>query len=424
MTDPVSLPEAMPEKEKSRFNSIKTLGRNRLFLVFLSGDIIIGLAFAIIDYPLIVYLLSLGFGLTAIGQLTSAGYIAALISQMPVGMLSHRIERKSSIMFGLCLYAVFPIFYPLSNTYLAFLAIAVLSGIAFAFLIPASFAFVGEIVPAQSRATATTLAYFVSGILTLGPFFGLALYLANKALPFVTCSLLTIVTICIFGRYIKSSKKHETTTHEQSIRIGARNLAMTFKRSLIGISIANLAYSFGSGLLFLLGFIYIVNILGGSLLLIGSVLIIIEIVSLVLSLFIAQLMDKTKKRKAFLILGLLAYGVAALAFTLVSNAFEAILVWTFLTAMGLIIGSSASTLAIETSEKTTLGATMSVYTFFGTAGVIISLQLVGYLQEVYNSFQKPFLLVSLSCIWAVIIAWLTVEEKPSLTKKPWQDSPE
>jgi len=406
------------EKAKGRFDSIKSLLRNRSFLVFFVGDIVVRLAFEIIDYPLIIYLLGLGFDITAIGQLTSAGLIAALISQMPVGILSHRIGRKSSIMFGLCLYAVFPIFYPLSNTYLAFLAIAVLSGIAYAFLIPASFAFVGEIVPAQSRATATTLAYFVSGIMTLVPFVGLALYLANKALPFVTCSLLTIVTICIFGRYIKSSKEHETTTHEQSLRIGARNLAKTFKRSFIGVSIANLAYSFGSGFLFLLGFIYILNILGGSLLLIGSVLIIIEIVSLVLSLFIAQLMDKTKKRKAFLILSLLAYGVAALAFTLVSNAFEAILVLTFLMVMGIVVGSSASTLAMETSEKTTLGAAMSVYTFFGIAGVIISLQLAGYLQEMYSSFQKPFLLVSLSCVWAVIIAWLTIEEKPFSATKP------
>jgi len=406
------------EKAKGRFSSIKSLLRNRSFLVFFVGDITVRLAFEIIDYPLIIYLLSLGFGITAIGQLTSAGLISALISQIPTGILTDRIGRKNSVMLGLCVYAVFPIFYPLSNTYLAFLAIAVISGVANAILVPASLTFVGEIVPTQSRATATTLVYFVGGFLTFGPFIGLALYLVNRALPFVICSLLTIVTICIFRRYIKRPKNHQTATYEERLRIGTRSLTKTltktFTRSLVGISVANLAFSFGAGTLFLLGFLYLLDVLGQELLLTGLALIIPLIVSLALSLYIAQWMDRTRKRKTFLILGLLGFGVAAFAFSLVTSAFGAILAWTFLSLMGIIVGASASTLVMNTSEEATKGTAMAVYALFGTAGTIISLQLVGHLQNIYASFQTPFLLVSLSCLWAAIISWVTIKEKPKV----------
>ena len=404
--------EDVSKQGKSRFASIRILLRNRLFLVFLLGDILICLAFEIIDYPVIVYLLRLGFDVVAIGQLTSAGLIVALISQIPAGILTDRIGRKNGIMLGLCIYSVFPIFYPLGNTYILFLAIAVLSGVAHAILLTASFALVGEIVSKQSIASATTLVMFVGGVLTISPFVGVALYLINEALPFVICSIMTVVSICIFHRYIKPSKEQKTVRYKERMKNRARDLTKTFKRSLIGISIANLAWSFGTGILSLLGFLYIVDVIGESLMLAGLALIIPQIVSLVLSLFIAQWMDKIRRWKTFLTLGLLGYGGAALAFTFVTRASEAILVWTCLAVMGVIIGSSASTIVIETSEEATKGTAISVYSFFGKAGLIISLQLAGYLQKAYGSFQKPFFLVALSCVLAVVIAWTIIKEKP------------
>jgi MFS family permease len=376
------------------------------------------LAFEIIEYPVIVYLLSLGFDITAIGQLTSAGIIVVVVFEIPFGILTDRIGRKNSIMLGLCLYAAVPLSYLACNGYIPFLSVAVLSGIANAFLMPASFAFVGEIVPPQLRATANTIAYFVSGILTFGPFVGVALYVINKTLPFVICSFLTLVTICIFYRYIKPSRDNKNERHKERTRIGHRDLAKMLKRSLIGLSAVNLFYSFGAGILFLLGFLRILNVLGESLIITGLVLIFPQIISLVLSIFVAQWMDETRRKKPFLMLGLLGYGLAALTFALVTGVFETILVWTFLSTMGVIIGASASTWVMGTSEKVTIGTTMSIYSFFGTVGLIISLQLAGYLQEAYMSFQKPFLLVALLCLWAFVITWVVVEEKPVNTKTP------
>jgi hypothetical protein len=54
--------------------------------------------------------------------------------------------------------------------------------------------------------------------------------------------------------------------------------------------------------------------------------------------------------------------------------------------------------------------------------MIISLQLAGYLQKAYSSFQKPFFLVTLLCALAAVITWMIVKEKPFYAKRPQQES--
>lgn len=76
-------------------------------------------------------------------------------------------------------------------------------------------------------------------------------------------------------------------------------------------------------------------------------------------------MDKGKRKKRLLTLGLVGCGIVALAFTLVTTAFEAILLWTFLMLTGIFIGSSSSTMIAEFSEESSRATAMSVYSLFG-----------------------------------------------------------
>lgn len=414
--------ELAQEKAKSRFASVKTLVRNRPFMIFLLGDIIIGFAFEVIDYPLIAYALSLGFDVNSIGQLTSAGIITMVIFQIPAGILTDRMGRKNSIMLGLCMYAIFPVFYPLSNTWIPFVLIAAFSGVANAILLTASFTFVAEIVSRESRATAMVMTYFVSGILTFGPFVGGVLYSLDRALPFVVCSLLTVITICIFYTRIKPSASQNTGSHR--VYVGTRDVVKTLKRPLIGVSVANLAYSFGAGILFLLGFLYIMDTLGNSMLLTGLALIFPQLVSLILSPFIGQWMDRRLKRKKFLVFGLVGYGGATFAFALLSGVLEAILVWTVLVVMATIIGSSSTTMVAEMSEEDTRGISMAVYSLFGAVGMIISLQLAGHLQRMYGSFQKPFFIVSLLCLLAALLTMVVTKEGLRAQSETGQERPD
>jgi MFS family permease len=352
-------------------------------------------------------MLSLGYETIAIGRLISIGLVALVIAQVPAGLLIDRIGRKNGILLGLCVYAIFPIFYPFCSDYLLFSVIATVSGIANAILIPASFAFVAEVVPREIRSVAMTLAYFASGVLTFGPFFGGVLYTMHKALPFIACSLLTIMTIAAFYVFLPSLKS--SSAKDKGIKkVG--ELAKVFRRSLVGIFFANFAYSFGAGMLSLVVPIFLLSVLGEPILQTGFALVVPQVVCFIVSFFVGGWMSKRGRKKKLLIVGLIGCGIFALAFTLVRTAFEVVLVWTFLMLMGILIGSSSSTMLAEFSEKSFRATSMAVYSFFGTFGIIISMQLIGDVKETSLS-QAPFYMVALLCAIGAMIILITVEEK-------------
>ena len=383
------------------------MGRNKAFLLLLLGDIFVGLAFGIIDYPLIAYMVSLGYETIAIGRLISFGLIAMVIAQIPAGLLIDRIGRKNGILLGLCIYAVFPVFYPFCVAYLWFLVIAVISGVGNAILTPASFAFVAEIVPKEMQGMAMTLAYFTSGILTFGPFIGGIFYALHKTVPFIVCSAMTTMTAAVFYKFLpepKSSNVDEKGTKE------IVKLAKVFRRPLAGVLFANFAYSFGAGMLFLVVPIFFLTVLNESIVQTGLALVVPQIICFIVSLFVGGWMNRTKEKRNLLILGLVGCGIVALVFTLVTTAVEAVLLWTFLMLTGIFIGSSSSTMVAEFSEEPSRGTAMSVYSFFGTLGAIISMQTVSDVQNVIF-LQAPFYMTFLFCAIGVIAVLVTVKEK-------------
>lgn len=384
------------------------LVRNKAFLLFLLGDIIVGLAFEIIDYPLIVYMLGLGYETIAIGRLVSMGLITMVIVQVPAGLLIDRIGRKNSILLGLCIYAIFPIFFPFCVRYLWFIVIAIVSGIANAFLTPASFTFVAEVVPREIRAMAMTFAYFASGILTFGPFVGAVLYTIHKTVPFIVCSILTIVTTAVFYIYLQPLKSRNALGKGTKRVV---ELTKVFRRSLVGIFFANFAYSFAAGMLFLVIPIFFLSALGESIVQTGFALVVPQVVCFVVSFFVGRWMGARKRKKKLLMAGLIGCGIVAPAFVLVRTAFEAVLVWTFLLLTGIFIGSSSSTMVAEFSGTSFRATAMSVYSFFGTLGVIISMQVVGDVQKMSLSSQTSFYLVPLLCALGATIVSITVREK-------------
>lgn len=400
--------ESALKRGEDLFASVSSLFKNRAFVLLLLGDIIVGLAFEIIDYPLIVYLLGLGYETIAIGRLISAGLIAMVITQVPAGLMIDRIGRKNGVLLGLCIYAVFPIFYPFCVDYSWFIVIAIISGIANAILTPASFTFVAEVVPRETRGMAMTFAYFASGVLTFGPFVGAVLYTMDKIVPFIVCSVLTIVTTVVFYIFLKPVKSHKVRNKDTK---KVAELTKVFRRPLVGIFFAIFVYSFGAGMLFLVVPIFLLNVLGESVIQTGFALIAPQIVCFIVSFFVGRWMIKGKRRKELLTLGLIGCGIVAPAFVLVRTAFEAVLVWTFLMLTGVFIGSASSTMVAEFSEKSFRATAMSVYSFFGTLGIIVSMQVVGDVQKMSLSSQAPFYVIPILCALGAIMVLMTIKEK-------------
>lgn len=110
-------------------------------------------------------------------------------------------------------------------------------------------------------------------------------------------------------------------------------------------------------------------------------------------------------------LGLIGCGIVAPAFVLVRTVFEAVLVWTFLMLTGVFIGSASSTMVAEFSEKSFRATAMSVYSFFGTVGIIISMQVVGDVQEMNLSSKALFYLIPILCAIGAITVLMTIKEK-------------
>jgi len=396
------------ERLRDSFASIRLLTRNKAFLLLLFGDVCVGLAFAIIDFPLIVYLVSLGYETVMIGRLISAGLVAMIIAQVPAGLLIDRIGRKNGILLGLCIYAIFPVFYPFCVKYLWFLVIAIISGVANAILTPASFTFVAEIVPREIRGSAMALAYFTSGILNFGPFLGGVFYTIHKTVPFVVCSVLTISTALVF--YVFLPQLESRNTGNRSIKDIMKSTKV-LRKSLIGVFFAVFAYSLGAGILFLVVPIFFLTVLGETVVDTGFALIVPQVICFVLSLLIGRWIDRHKGKKNLLILGLVGCGIVALTFTLITTALEAVLVWTFLMLTGIFIGSSSLTMVSELSEESSKTMAMSVYSFFGTLGIVVGMQLVGNIQKSSLSSQTTFYPLPVLCALAAVIVSITIKEK-------------
>jgi len=353
-------------------------------------------------------MLGLGYGTIAIGRLISVGLIAMVIVQFPARVLIDRMGRKNGVLLGLCIYAIFPVFYPFCVDYLWFLVIAVVSGIANAILTPASFTFVAEVVPREIRGMAMTLTYFASAILTFGPFVGAVLYITHKTVPFIVCSVLTIMTTVVFYIYLQPLKRRSAA--DRGIK-KIVDLAKIFGRPLVGLFFANFAYSFGAGMLFLAIPVFLLSVLKESIVETGVAMVFPQIVSFILSIFVGGWMRKLQRQKRLLMISLIGCAIVALVFVLVRTALEAVLVWTFLMLTGIFIGSSSSTMVAEFSKKSFRATAMSVYSFFGTLGVIISMQVVSDVEKMSLSSQAPFYLIPLLCAVGAMIVSITIKEK-------------
>jgi MFS family permease len=392
---------------KNLLSSIRLLTKNRFFILLLFGELVVGLGFDIIDFPLIAYLLSLGFDVAAIGMLTSTGLIAMAIFQIPAGTLVSRLGKKNSILLGLFIYAVFPVLYPFCTNYGLLIAIAAASGIANSFLMPASFTLTAEIVPKDSRATAMTLVYFASGVLTFGPFIGAALYVVNMTFPFIICSLLTALTIVVFYFFL-NPVEHYLTKNENADKTKLRSV---LRKPFLGIFFSNFAYSFGAGMLFLIGPVFLLENFNESILHTGFALVIPQITCFILSLFAGSWMTKRKGKKTFLVIGLICTAASALAVTLTSTPYETVVVWTFLMISGVFVGSSGSTIIVENSEDTSRVKAMAAYSFFGTVGIICSMQVSGFVGKALGNLLAPFYFTAFVCFLAAVVASVVVDER-------------
>jgi len=100
-----------------------------------------------------LYLQTRGLNLLQINSLWSIILAGILVAELPTGVLADRIGREWSVVVALFLQAMGEFFFLFAGSYLAFVLIAVLAGVGFAFLSGASEALIYDSLPIQNRET-------------------------------------------------------------------------------------------------------------------------------------------------------------------------------------------------------------------------------------------------------------------------------
>jgi MFS family permease len=98
-----------------------------------------------------LYLQTRGLSLMQISSIWSIIVGTVFLAEVPTGILADKIGRKWSVVMALLLQAAGEFLYFFSNTYLAFVLIAILAGIGYAFLSGANEALVYDSLPKEGR---------------------------------------------------------------------------------------------------------------------------------------------------------------------------------------------------------------------------------------------------------------------------------
>lgn len=206
-----------------------------------------------------LYLQTRGLSLLQVSSIWSIIMAASLLAEVPTGIIADKIGRKWSVVLALAIQAIGEFLYLFSSNYSAFILIAILAGIGYAFSSGASEALVYDSLPEENRETLMKkasghigglyqMAFFLAPILgglivsqlTLSKFM-LAIFLTGVSVTIAFLLSLTLV----------EPKKNYHHPEESPLQVfrGGLKLLLTHRRLQWIIAISVLTASFSGSLL-------------------------------------------------------------------------------------------------------------------------------------------------------------------------------
>ncbi|MFW9848468.1 MAG: MFS transporter [Candidatus Thorarchaeota archaeon] len=346
--------------------------------------------------------------------------LAELSTVSVFGSYSDKIGRRPILIASLFMTAITAFFFAINIVALLVVLFGVLFGIAVAAKVTTTLSIIADCAGENNRARLMGY-YDLSTLMGLAGGYGLGILFLQFGFEATPLLLFAAVACTVSGFaavLIIKETKHET--HEEVSVVKLLKQVASDKKiqklipvyvpiiSLYGLMLANVEsiieehFSFSE-----MDLIVLFALLGGSL-----------ILGIIIN---GHLSDHFRKRRPFIVIGLLSFG--ALAYLLVTNAehFEALwAVWPILPILGFTAGAfppAAMAYITDISEKETRGSTMGVYSIFFGSGMIIGPAAGLYAYGVYG-LMGLILLVAIIITIACVGTYFMPETQSNLESRP------
>jgi MFS family permease len=358
-----------------------------------------------------LYAQGLGASLTIVGMLSSVVGVTALLSSMPIGLLSDRIDRKGILAVGMVLFALSGTILALApNAYWLFPG-RVLSGLAMVCTFHLGVAYVGDIVKPEERGLALGLYSTSMGLgFTTGPLVGAALaerYGISGSYLFAAALALLGATIGAIGlRPVRPLGQMTVQTHRLP---GTGADKMLRDRRLVAGSLGNLLINITfNGTVANFFPVYAAG-LGISQLAINSMFSVRAFFSTLTRLPSAALTNRLPSRVVMVVALILA--MAALLMMAQTNSIS--LLALLLIVEGVSFGAfltSGQVFVAESGTPATRGAAVGVYSTAGSFGAMISPAVLGVVADLWGLRMVFRLTGALVFVGLVVIGYLNSRE--------------
>lgn len=371
-----------------------------------------------------------GLGESTITAVGSVFLLTEAVFRAPMGMLSDQIGRRRLIVLGPLLTVFTSLMTLLASHPLHFIGLRALDGLGAAMLWPATYAAIGDSVPAHRRAWAMSFLNmtYMSGI-ALGPLAGgLANDLsgAKQASFYLTACLFTVATLIAWRFYPRDGRTPLSTDSPPSekLSVGAFVGAL---RVAPGHMLLAFVVFFGMGLIMLLVKLYAMDEFGVSETVFGVGLVAPALVIAALSLPLGRLADRLGRTRSIRWGLTLAAGVIWSVVAPSQPPIAWVLVAAALGAMSFVLTFAAWMAELSEIDPERRGVILGAAGTAQGAGSILGALLGGFLYEhvpltlgelTIPAHRTPFIGCALMLTLGAILSWLVLTRDRTASKRP------
>ena len=371
-----------------------------------------------------------GLGESTITAVGSVFLLTEAVFRAPMGMLSDQIGRRRLIVLGPLLTVFTSLMTLLASHPLHFIGLRALDGLGAAMLWPATYAAIGDSVPAHRRAWAMSFLNmtYMSGI-ALGPLAGgLANDLsgAKQASFYLTVCLFTVATLIAWRFYPRDGRTPLSTDSPPSekLSVGAFVGAL---RVAPGHMLLAFVVFFGMGLIMLLVKLYAMDEFGVSETVFGVGLVAPALVIAALSLPLGRLADRLGRTRSIRWGLTLAAGVIWSVVAPSQPPIAWVLVAAALGAMSFVLTFAAWMAELSEIDPERRGVILGAAGTAQGAGSILGALLGGFLYEhvpltlgelTIPAHRTPFIGCALMLTLGAILSWLVLTRDRTASKRP------
>ena len=315
------------------------------------------------------------------------------------GYVTDQKSRKLSLIIGVSIFFIVPVFYLFSSSFLYLVIIRFVHGLGITFYSTANPAFITDLVPEENRgkvlgnmATASTLSF------TFGPLIGISVL---TGFGFLYLIYLCII-IGFFNLFVVSFLTEQRWKSVEKQKISYKNVV--FKRSILVLSFIQLvnAIIFGGIVTFLPVLLEKTSDLN-----IGPFFVIESIVVILCRIFASHLSDRYGRGPVFFY----SFMILLAAVFLISqiNGFILLIIVAVLFGMGAALCNP--TLAAFVADETDQRALGTVFGFFYgafDAGVLLAGMILGLVADI-TSLNDMFILTSLFGFFCLVVFVVSIK---------------